>query len=89
MIKVPVLPPNGPGGSFLVGSETEGFTSYPENYQTHAYITGRIVAIVPAPIDSQGNQIVGCDIFMENKVSPIRTTLSAREFIDKFDNLEV
>lgn len=86
MIKVPVLPPNGPNGSFMVGTELEGFTSYPENYQTHAYITGRIVAIVPAPIDSQGNQIVGCDIFVDGKVSPIRTTLSASAFIG---NLEV
>lgn len=50
-IRLPVVKPNGPGGTFLVGSPLKGATPYPDGTQTHAVVRARfVVAVCPVRV---------------------------------------
>jgi len=52
LVSIPVVPPNGPGGAFLVNCKDENgdVIGYPEGTQTHGYVNPEMVAVIaPAP----------------------------------------
>lgn len=78
LIRLPVLKPNGPGGTFLVDS---GTGTYPAGTQTHAYCDpSAVVGLVPI---EPGSLILkdfagGCHVLLIDGHS-INTTMPADE----------
>lgn len=73
-LQLPVLPPNGENGEYIIDCDIEG--SYKESDQVFTYVyAGCISAIVPNHIKSA----TSCHIYLQGQVTAIYCMLSADE----------
>lgn len=79
-LSLPVLPPNLPGGGYVIGGKVGSVKPYPEGTQTHAYvIPGLVKAITPAPVNAEGVALPGCYLHVDGQPAAIFVYLSADE----------